>query len=491
MSEEITVDLKDLLYRLLLNWRKIIVFCVIFAVLGNFAGVFKNYRKIKSIEESKDNELKLEKMEEEIEALEAGLNSVEIKEAKMAATTYQDLHAQYDVLRTYNDNSILMNINSESVPTVIVNYRIDNHYTVEYPQINKKDYTGDIMQEYITSVSEEAFIGLLAEKMGGDIDYAYVRELVEAYGVNGSIFAIRVVTDDPELRDAIAEVIKNYVADETPEIKKVFGDFDIVQVSEAKCNQVRADIRNNQQSLGNSMNTLRVNWMALVNNMTESQKKYYFALVGRDNTEIELTMPLEVEEIENEDETEMSYLSLKFLVLGFVLGGILYCGIIFVLYLIVPVLRVKENLSDGYGISVFGSVWLENSKASSAIDAFLKKIFCGREAFISYDERIKQLATGIIIQAKKEGYNNIYFTGASDKNEDVKKDIIKALGKDITAVAGVCPVYDPASLVSMSNQDAVVLVEMVGDSAYDEISKEVELANKAKVPVLGAVVVNK
>ena len=50
-------------------------------------------------------------------------------------------------------------------------------------------------------------------------------------------------------------------------------------------------------------------------------------------------------------------------------------------------------------------------------------------------------------------------------------------------------ITDPESLKDFSDSDAVAFVETVGDSRYEEILKEIELAGQSKVKVLGFVLV--
>jgi len=50
---------------------------------------------------------------------------------------------------------------------------------------------------------------------------------------------------------------------------------------------------------------------------------------------------------------------------------------------------------------------------------------------------------------------------------------------------GDCIIYSPASLENFATNDAVVFIEIVGDSGTGEIAKELELASQSKVKVLG------
>lgn len=497
MNEEITISIKDLIYRMLCGWRKIIVFCIVFAVLGNCAGIYKDYKAVKYKEKMKNPDEKLEQMEENLATFEEGLTEVEISEAEYAVNTNVQLHERYQKWEDYRNDSILMQLECESVPTVILQYRVDTHYEIEYPVINKKDYTSDIMQEYITSTGMDDFVVKVAGVIGKDIKTSYVRELIDAYTVTGTTFSVRIISNDFSINEDIAQLIKAEMDNEKGRISNKYGEYDIELISEQKCLQVRSDIRGTQQSIDTNMASLRSSWMSLTSNMTEPQKKYYAALLdyemAKQTAQSEITeVAEEIEEDEAVDEGP-SYIKLKFIVLGFVLGGILYCGFIFAIYLIMPVLRVKENLTDSYNLFVYGSVWQneEKKKGFGCIDIFLKKIFYGKEAFIAYGDRIKQLAAGIIIEAEKEGYKSIFIASASDKTESVKKDIIKALEKKLSVISGDSVVYDPAALEQLSKQDAVILLEMVGDSTYEDITKEVELSGKAKVPVIGAILVNR
>ncbi|MBQ3786411.1 MAG: hypothetical protein II799_03975, partial [Lachnospiraceae bacterium] len=65
------------------------------------------------------------------------------------------------------------------------------------------------------------------------------------------------------------------------------------------------------------------------------------------------------------------------------------------------------------------------------------------------------------------------------------KDMVKRLSRQVKAASGESILYSPKSLSDMSESQAVVFVETVGDSRYDEISREIELAESSKVKIMG------
>lgn len=50
MNEDITIDLKDLLYRVLLRWRIILIFCILGTLLANGYGIYKDIKAKKAAE---------------------------------------------------------------------------------------------------------------------------------------------------------------------------------------------------------------------------------------------------------------------------------------------------------------------------------------------------------------------------------------------------------------------------------------------------------
>ena len=61
--------------------------------------------------------------------------------------------------------------------------------------------------------------------------------------------------------------------------------------------------------------------------------------------------------------------------------------------------------------------------------------------------------------------------------------------KSVTSDVALGVISDPASIDKVTDSDGLVFFESIGESTYENIDKEVEMANNLGIKVLGSVVV--
>jgi len=489
MSEEITLDIKDLCYRILLKWKTIIAMCLIFAILGGLAGIAKDYKAVWDYN-NEDKEGKLEEDREDLLLLRDALTERQLMEANEAIAAYDQLHEKYEDVQRYRTNSVLMQIEPNAVPVFTIRYQIDTHYKVEYPVIDKKDYSSDIINIYSAYIISDEVIDKIAAD-GVNISKEYLREIISVAGNTGDIFTVEIVGKDEAMCRSIAASIEKAVEDKTPELKKEYDNFDFKWLGDNYAVKARTDILSSQQSQLNTANSLRSGWMGLVSNMTEDQKKYYQAYLDYKQDKALLTATEEkiVDDELAAEAPEVDYFQLKFILIGFIFGAMLVCGWVVLFYVLKPVIRVNENITEAYKIPLLGNVWLKDDKRGNA-EQKLTRLFFGNECDIEYEKRIEMIATGILIQMKKADLKSLYITGTAKGTEEVIKLLKKHLSKNLEVAAGDSVCYDPASLEALSQREAVVFVERIGVSRYDELSHQFEVVSRSKTEILGAIVVN-
>lgn len=491
MNEDITIDLKDLCYRILLRWRIILVFCIAGALLGNCVGIFKDYRALNAAR-SVDSAAKTEAEKQNLESLRAAISAREAGEVDAAVATYRTLRTRFDDLSSYVENSILYNLDSGKVPTYSIHYQVKSGYEAVYPTIASRDYAPDLAHIVAASLGDPGLVSAVGAKAG--VDPAYAGELVRAAHdeEESAAFDVMVMGSDREMCEALAPIVKEYITNLMSNLSSEYQGYSLVAVSEGFSFAANDDLRVLDQQVTNDLANTRYSWVNLTTSMTDGQKKYYTAAIDM------------ADEVSSEEAADgnpavqtqqslptISYLHKKLTLIGFVGGGFIICLFIVMLYILIPVVRVKENITEGFSQPVLGTVWaLESSKAFlGGIDKWLTRIFYGRESSFEVEKRVEMLCASLRIRLQKEEIGDLYITGASDKNKDLVKAICKGMGKDIKVSSGGSVVYDEKSLQQLSASKAVLFVETAGDSRFDEIQKELELAKQSKVNVMGYVLV--
>ena len=157
-------------------------------------------------------------------------------------------------------------------------------------------------------------------------------------------------------------------------------------------------------------------------------------------------------------------------------------------YLLSGKLRTSADISECFGVTVIGKV--KKNEKKSKIDAWIKSIFYGEDGF-SYEEHIRMVCAGVRIAAQKHGYEKVYITSAS--NNDVIKKCMSEIGdglkeQKVCVESGPSIIYDPESLEKMASSDAVVFIEEIDGSRYQDIKTELEKAHMNQNAILGCVV---
>lgn len=487
--DEMTISLKDLLYRILLRWRLILVYLVLGALIFGGVGYMKNLGAAKKATQGKPLTAK-----EQVEKYEAVLTENEIAVVQAAVNTYFDYQKNMELIKEYYTNSIRMQLNPNEVPNLRLQYLIDNHYEAVYPVVEAKDYTGDIINSYTMMLSDGDVYKKVAAVLGDDMNVAYVGELIGT-GSSADILTVYVTGRDEEECKAISRVLQEIIQDGTSDLKKLYGEFDITLIQESYYERANTDLLAEQRKQENDYNSLLNNMNGLANNMTDNQKNYYYALLEVEEGEAVVGEEDAEHAPEVGEDVQVELFHKKYILLGAVLGVFLVCCYLACRYLLSARLRVKEDLEGPFGIVNLGVLPLGRPKRKflDCVDRWISSAFGEKNGRFSEEERIRMICAGIRIGAKKSDMKSVYLTGvcSDEACEQVKAMLCEQIKKDIEIVRfGKSVVYDPEALEAMVSSDGVVFVEQIDGSRYDELKKEIEICRQNQVPVIGSVILS-
>ena len=476
----VTISIKNLLYCVLLRWRIMFIIAVVFAVLGNCLGIYKDYARVK--EEGKTGSTvfsnPIDKLSEDANLAREMLTTNELLDVEEAFNIKQNYEELYQSVKTYTDESILMKIDYNNVPTGSLRYYVD----ADNPE-NKDNIT----QTLVDVIPSEMMMNQMAEAI--DSKPEYVRELISIYE-NAGLLCVDLIGENEEQCYILMKIVKQRVKEAEKDIAMSIPSFNISFVSESFGYQSNEVISSTKLNKIDALNNLRFNIISIPNTLNENQKQYYNAQL-----ELRIAKSLSEEELkERYDVSEASALSIsfvhsKYILAGFLAGLLGVCLFAIFAYLLKPVLRVPENISRDFGQSVLGTVWAGNrkKKALEFVDAWLTKCFYGRESGFEYDKCIDILSTELRVAMDKDDIKSLYLTGTSEKGTAIIKDIVKRMGEDYNVICGENIIYNPNSLKNISTYDSVVFVEVTGESRLEEVSKEIIYADRSKIGILGFV----
>lgn len=491
---EMTISIKDMLMRICLKWRVLFIWAVVFAVVFNALGILKDYKNFENQKqeaiEKTNKEIQLANAEKEVSQTEIGLSEREVADVRRVVDTYADMQERYETAREYIENSVRMQLDPSSVPTLEIHYNIDTKYQVEYPYIDKMDYTDSIINAYCDAVETNEALDSIHNAMSTEIGREYVKELISTKN-DSNMLDINIIAPTEDDCVAIGEVIKDVVKKTTSKLKNQYGDFEITLTMDTYGNVANSQLLNEQTTVVSNLNNIRNTIVNMTTGMREEQKSYLNALLDLEAVQNGVVTDTAIDNLDEETRIEMTinFIQAKMIIIGGGVGIFLVVCWMGCLYIFSARIRVVDDIEDVYGINNLGMLTIKKKK--NKIDKKITEIFTGKDDF-TYEEQIRMVCAGIRISSQKMGLKKIYITGSSKENlENCCMEIAKRLEEcSLEVEYGMSVLYDPESLEKMFKSDGVVLIEKVDSSRYKDVKKEKDICVNNKIPIIGAVVLN-
>ncbi len=497
--DEVTINLLDLLRRILRSWKFLLICMVAGAVLVDGIGY------VWSAVRNRENETDTPEAEEaSLEELKEDLADREIVEAEAFSEMYLTTMEHYEKDLAYAENSLKMQLDPKCVPTLTAQFFIDSS---QQPGTT----TGDVVSSYAGLAVSEDVCQQILETLGWDTEEAYIAELItvdEGTGVNAismtneeddatananinmnvnendtNLLTITVIAEEKADCETMMDIIEQTLQEGTGELQKIYGNFDLTLLQRQYVEKADADLMAYQVNQLSGLNKLRNTITNITSSFSDDQLEYYFALIS--NGMADLDDDLTEEELLTEDAAASSpkIFNIRYILLGLFLGLVAACAWILLRYILAPNLRVKDDLEEVYHFPMLGSLPDGDQKGFLRGDAQNK---------YTPKERMEMICSGIQIAAEKGNMQSVYLTGTAgdEESKQVMEQIQTSMqGQDVKISWGRSVACDPASLEAMTSADGVVFVEQIDHSPYADIQKEAEFCEMYHVPVIGAVVI--
>ncbi len=480
--EEQTIDFKDLLKRICLQLKTIIIFMIAFIVVFAGIGVMQSARAAQSAKAQLEA-LNSPAEKNDLSSYTEKLSAREIAEVQQAVASYRKIQNQYSEENKYYSESLKMQIDPNNVPTLRLQYQVDNNYQARYPIVEARDTTEDIANNVCEVITDSAVTKKIADALNYKGDLSYIQELLYSTWYEG-VVTIRVVAPDRKSCEKISEILQEEIALRAENLTEIFGKFDLNLLSAQYLEKADTDLLDLQVRQASSINTINNSLSSLTYTMTDNQKAYYKALL--DNEYLQDSSSKEMEE---KMEAEIVVPSVRFFrpkywALGAAVGIFLGCAWIVLVYILSAKLRVAADIQKMYGIAVLGQITDKKKNTS--------KLFRNPYSRFNYQEQLRIIVSGIYVAAKRDKYSNLLIvsSAASERAQETCEAIRKAaFDKGIRCITGRSMIYDPESAEELLLCDGVIFVEQIDVSGYDEIAKEKELCEKYHVPIIGCAVI--
>jgi len=451
------IDLKNLMFAVFRKWRLILLFAIAFAIL------LGGYKCIKELIHQNDEgyirELK-ELYETDNEEYEQSKNGYKRDiDSFTASIKYQE---------KYKENSILLKIDPYNKGTASVDIFVKMAESSEENGITvtSVDFADGVVKAYASAVQQGEFLDKVSKDMG--IDLIYLKELINVTtDYDSNMLNVSVTYTEKEGAGEILDEIVGNLKSMYPDIQDHLG-------------QHRLSIMN--QDIGVITDQTLADY--------QKQKVEDLATTHKNLEDAEK----ELKELEKPNKpialSSMSIVKagVKYGIVGGFLGAFLVAFVVCAGFLLSGKINNNEDLKNRFGLIHLGSFKeIRKKKVFSVIDNWLD-ILEGKE-MIPDDLVCDLTATNIYGMLEKE--QSIFLTGMVEETRmaDFAGEIQQRLS-ELKIDFGTDILHNAKSLQNLQLFDAVILVEVRGQSKMREIEKELETVLNMKKKVLGYIVMD-
>lgn len=455
------INLLDLFWEVLLGWRRIICFGILFAVL---IGGMKYFMDIRSYRASQNIDLEEEKSE---------LKKEEIKKIEDARL----IKSRINEYERYQQKSALMQIDPYKKHVLELQYYVKSDYIINYTKDHERDYTSELTSIYCNYIISGEIAQKVIDEAGLTITKEDFQELLSV-SQNSSTIYITISFADTAKLEGMGEVLKKILQQKEPELQKI-GSHNLELIEESQNVVVDSALIEKKNTIYSNITTLNSQLDTLKAAMSPEQQAI---------------LELEIEKMSGEnEEEEVPSFSIKYLILGAIIGGFLVCLWIVCKMIFTAKLQTSEEIRVLYGVRLFGEVSISDRKKRflSIIDDKILALKNRKKKKMTADQQIKVLSANIALSCKQRDIDCIYLTGSEYENVD--KTILDKMKKELSlknikVKEGGSISYDAVSLQSGIEIGHILFVEQTGLSIYDEIYKEINLVKEQHSDILGFVV---
>ena len=442
--DNIEIDLKDLMSKILTKWKLLVLCIIIGATLGGSYGFFHI-------------DAQSQEAETDMAELEETLSDREIMETRSAVDTYLGYKKLYDEAKTYQDRSILMSIDTNQTPIARKMYLISD-YEEEELNLTGVSIVDDIVALYQNMLYEDDVAGAVVASVEPVVNKEYAKELYSVSKTGKSMLVLQANGTNKQEAMSILETVAAKLTEKSASVSAHIP-HKIEDVSTTYQSVYDDSVRAKKQSLISSLDSLNKSMASVSASLSAAQKSYFAAILDERGEHFGVERQQIVED-------KLSSAG-RYVVLG--AFGLVFLAVVLIAlrYIMTPVLKTEDDIRSAFGLPVIGSI-----KAGK-------------------NEDLSLLSYSIEARAKKEESDKICFIGAYEGTdaETKKSQLLQLMGeKDLSVTLGGNVLVDKDTVEKVTDSNAVVLFEKIGSSLYDDIAKEIELCKNYGIKILGTVV---
>ena len=538
------ISLVDMIFDILLRWRVIVVAMLIGAiVLGGF-GYVSSYRaynaQVAEVEAAKkqveeemaelENTISKEDAENSEDEEIPALDKITKKwlEKKLKETQIQNIHSVLLYEQAYEDalahmkEDVWMQAKSDRI------FKTELTFKVSAANLERTNNIERVYEDAVVSGElKERLAGVLKSSTAavGDV-YSFARG-TGSLAEGGDTFRVSVSHYDEAICEKLAQAVKDFVEEKHTAFQSSLGSHEIVVVNESVAELTDTGMWSYQNQYYKDLMNQKNNIDSMKAAFSLHELQYYDILANGKFTELTEDAVAELEEEQAsalkaeeeaaeaaaaanaaaalEDENSAASIvargvtlspgiSLKYIILGMILGAFVLLFWYFMVYILNGKLRTSDNLQDIYDIPQLGQIKgaVAKKKLFGFVDEWIISLRDYNKRKFTQKEAVELAVAAVKIAAAKEGLDTVYMVGCDLKAHalEVCEQMKVQLSKENICTEVLSNVlYDAQAMSDLEHAKGVVLLETVGSTLYSEIAQELELFKRQDISVLGGILV--
>ena len=467
-DDEQEIDLKILLYKAFKEWRRALAIGIILAVLLGAYSLIGSF-KVVNDSEAYDSALRSYEFEH------AGWESEEV----VYNNQIESLNTSKSQQETYNEKSLLMQIDPLNKYTGTYTFYVDSGYTVDpNATVQPIDYTDRILAAYVQYFNGEMMQDLLDSTNLTD-EKRFLTEVVSIKSdITSSSLNVTVVGKSNSDVAVLASMIENKLMAHKSMVEEL--------VSTHQINKINGIV---SVGVDQGLQTTQMNKKAAIDQYNVSIAE----------TNEKLTEWKESKEPRFEYTPKRIFINcVKMMIIGGVVGVFLTLAWYGIKYVVTGFFTAEKITSCG-GKNILAVVSnasfaeVEGTKKKKAvkengIDRWIRKIFGQEKSTLGFEESCKLAGSNIQGLMETEGINELAVVSCTDA----------ALAKQIeTYLDGKCRVKflgnilaDPVAVDGLSAYDAACILAREGQDKIEDVARQYECLRMWSKKIAGTVVIS-
>ncbi len=448
-KEDILINFRDMLLHIFLHWRSILVGVFVVTLLAGGGKYLLDYRDYKAQTDALATE----------DTTLDGMTMTNV-------TNALGYHRAYEAAVNYNNASPLMAIDYTAAPTMLLNFSVqsDHSYnTAVTLQSSLKDTAAanDDLAALVDIAYPPAY---LAELISSSILY---REEETVSSDAPVILQVKVLGVNEELCRDIADALVAGMS-KVPGCKLQNTRYFVA---------VDTDLKTEQTANINATHALRNNYKSAKESLTAEESALLEKLIAGEQTDAP-TQPTK------------PGISKKFVVLGFLTGGVLMVGFYGLGYVLNRKVKSREDVQERYGLYLFDSL-TDTTTKKNPVDRWILRLF-SKKNVLSAEETWKLLIQQVRLAAapvcKAGGALVLTGSALTEEAHSRLQPLAAALEKEGIHLRIVKnPLQDAVAMGAVADAAGVILAETARVSTYEDIYKELDLCERLDKAVLGMI----